>query len=159
MTRLFPLLFLIGLLAEITSIILVGNLQGLVPTLLLLMAGGVLGIALIRSAGTDIVSVLRSPVQGPSLERGEAGKAMARAGSGLLFLVPGFVSDFAGILLLLPPVRRWLGSKLPVRTFAAGSTTRKMDEIIIEAEAVEIVGDLHPPSPRTGAREAGPDKG
>jgi UPF0716 protein FxsA len=145
MTRLLPFLIIVGLVAELASIILVGNLLGLIPTLLLLLSGGVLGIGLIRSAGTSILAALRSPVQASSLQQGAAGKAMALAFSGLFFLVPGFFSDLIGLLLLIPQVRRWLRRKIPVQSVSAGMAQNRQGETIIEAEAVEIVGDLDPP--------------
>lgn len=147
MTRLLPFLFLLGIAAELTSIIVVGDALGVVATLLLLLAGGVFGIGLMRSAGTSITAALRSPVQSSSQQRGAAGTAMARASAGLLFLVPGFFSDILALLLLFPPVRRWLRSKLPVQGFTAAGTTGRQAETIIEAEAIEIVGELDPPDP------------
>jgi UPF0716 protein FxsA len=158
MTRLLPLLILIGLVAELASIIVVGNLLGLIPTLLLLLAGGVLGIGLIRSAGTSIVAALRSPVQASSLQQSAAGKAMARAFSGLFFLIPGFFSDLVGLLLLFPPFRRWLRSKLPVQSFSAGMEQNRRGETIIEAEAVEIVGELQSPDPAQERDKDGTDR-
>ena len=155
MTRLLPFLILAGLAAELASIIVVGNLLGVVPTLLLLLAGGVLGIGLIKSAGTSIVAALRSPVQASSLQQGAAGKAMARAVSGLFFLIPGFFSDLIGLLLLIPPFRRWLRSKLPVQTISAGVAPNRRGGTIIEAEAIEIVGEIHPPDPARGQDKGG----
>jgi UPF0716 protein FxsA len=148
MTRLLPLLLLAGLAAELASIILVGGYLGVLPTLLLLLGGGVLGIGLIRSAGLGIAAALRSPVQASSLHRGEAGKALARVIAGLLFIIPGFISDFLGLLLLLPPVRTWLGAKLPAAGVAAGPPPPRRYETVIDAEAVEIVGEILPPEPR-----------
>jgi UPF0716 protein FxsA len=158
MTRLLPFLILIGLVAELASIIVVGNLLGLVPTLLLLLAGGVLGIGLIRSAGTSIVAAIRSPVQASSLQQSAAGKAMARAFSGLLFIIPGFFSDFIGLLLLIPQFRRWLRSRIPVQTVSAGMAQKRHGETIIEAEAVEIVGELHSPHPAQGQDKGGAER-
>jgi UPF0716 protein FxsA len=157
MTRLLPFLVLIGLVAELASIIVVGNFLGLIPTLLLLLAGGVLGIGLIRSAGTSIIAALRSPVQASSLQQSAAGKAMAHALSGLFFLIPGFFSDVIGLLLLIPQFRRWLRSKIPVQSVSAGMGQNRQGETIIEAEAVEIVGELHPPDPGRGRDKGGSD--
>jgi UPF0716 protein FxsA len=150
MTRLLPLLMLAGLGAELASIIMVGNALGLVPTLLLILAGGVLGVSLIRSAGTSLAVALRSPVQASSLQKGIAGKAMARAVAGLLFLVPGFFSDLAGLLLLMPPVRQWLGSRLPVKGVSTSKTAYRHGETIIDAEAIEVRGELQQPEPGQG---------
>ena len=155
MTRLLPLLMLAGLAAELASIILVGNLLGVGPTLALLFVGGVLGFALIRSAGLGIAAALRSPVQGSALPKGVAGKAVARVIAGLLFIIPGFLSDAIGLLLLLPPVRSWLGAKLPIARFSAGRPPPRRYETVIDGEAVEVVGEILPPEPpsRRDARE------
>ena len=154
MTRLLPLLMLAGLAAELASIILVGNLLGVGPTLALLFGGGVLGFALIRSAGLGIAAALRSPVQGSTLPKGVASKAVARVIAGLLFVIPGFLSDALGLLLLLPPVRSWLGAKLPFATFSTGRPAPRRYETVIDAEAVEVVGEILPPEPRP-RRDAG----
>jgi UPF0716 protein FxsA len=150
MTRLLPLLILAGLAAELASIIMVGNALGVIPTLLLILAGGVLGISLIRSAGTGLAVALRSHVQASSVKKGIAGKAVARGVAGLLFLVPGFFSDLAGLLLLLPPVRQWLGSRFPVESVSARRTAYGRGETIIDAEAIEVTGVLQQPEPGQG---------
>ena len=148
MTRSFPLLFLIGVAAEITSIIWVGGRLGVLATLLLLLAGGVIGISLIRSAGTSLFQALRSPVQTAGLQRGAAGQAVARVGVGVLFLIPGFFTDILGVLLLLPPVRNWLSSKIPVHRQTWQSPPPQQYGTVIEAEAVEITAEVMPPEPR-----------
>jgi UPF0716 protein FxsA len=158
MTRLLPLLILGGLAAELASIILVGNLLGVLPTLLLLFAGGVLGISLIRSAGSGIAEAVRSPVQASSVQRGAAGKAVARVVSGLLFLIPGFFSDIIGLLLLLPPVRQWLRARIPVERFSTGSPPGRRSETIIDVEAIEIEGELQPPTQPLGPDRGGPTR-
>jgi UPF0716 protein FxsA len=145
MMRLLPLLFLAGLAAELVSIVVAGSLLGVIATLLLLLTGSVLGLGLIKSAGTNAITALRSPVQNPSLQKGAAGEAVARALSGLFFLIPGFLSDVIGVLLLLPPVRRWLRLKLPVNRVSPGGPPGRQGVTIIEADAVEIVGELHQP--------------
>jgi UPF0716 protein FxsA len=158
MTRLLPLLILLGLAAELVSIMVVGNALGVVLTLLLLLAGGFAGIGLIRSAGTGVVTEIRSSVQASSLQRVAAGRALARVAAGLLFIMPGFFSDLLGVLLLLPPVRRWLRTLLSVETVSAARRAGPRDGTIIEAEAIEIVGEIHPPDPaegRKGARDTG----
>jgi UPF0716 protein FxsA len=150
MTRLLPLLFLAGLAVEIASIIVVGNAVGVIPTLLLLFLGGVVGISLMKSAGTNIAAALRSPVQNSSLQRGAAGEAMARVMSGLLFLIPGFFSDLLGLLLLLPPVRQWLHARIRVQSVPPGGPQGGRHETVIDVEAVEISGEVLPPERNSG---------
>jgi UPF0716 protein FxsA len=147
MMRLLPLLFFAGVTAELVSIVLAGSYLGVISTLLLLLTGCVLGLGLIKSAGSNVIAALRSPNQDPSLEKDAAGKALALGVSGFFFLIPGFFSDIMGILLLLPPVRRWLHPKLPIYRFSTGGSQGRRSATIIEAEAVEIVGELHQPGP------------
>ncbi len=142
MTRLLPFLFLAGLATEIASIIAVGGLVGVIPTLLLLFAGGVLGISRIKSAGTGIIGALRSPLQTAAIQRDVAGKAIWRVVSGLLFLLPGFFSDSLGILLLFPWITRWLAARIPIVTFSSGDQRSEHRDIIIDAEAIEIVDEI-----------------
>lgn len=154
MLRYLPLFMLAGFFLEIASIIWVGGAIGVIPTLLLLIAGGVIGVSLFRSAGVNAATVLRSPVQDPSLHRGLAGATLVRIGAGLLFMVPGFFSDAAALLLFLPPVQAWLKGKVQAGTFTTsphGSGGQRRQSTVIDVEAVEIHGEVEPP-PRTDDR-------
>ena len=146
MARFLPLLILAGIAAEISSIIWVGKVIGVGPTLILMLIGGVAGIRLMKSAGMSVAAALRSPVQTRSPLQGLGGQAAARATSGLLFLLPGFFSDAIGLLLFMPPVRRWIGSRFRVETYrsAPPSDDRRFDTVI-DAEAVEITAGLKGP--------------
>jgi len=143
MTRFLPLLFLAAAAAEIASIIWVGSQIGVLPTLLLMLLGGAIGVRLIKTAGMSLAEAIRSPVQTAAPLKGIGGQAAARAISGLLFLLPGFFSDALGLLLFLPLVRRWLGSQFRGDTY---STVRPTDDgrfgPVIDAEAVEIAGEV-----------------
>lgn len=81
---------------------------GILPTIVLAIAAGMVGLAMVKRQGLE--TTLRARAQ---LDRGEMpvaevfdGICLAVAG-GLLFL-PGFFSDFVAIALLLPPVRHAL---------------------------------------------------
>jgi len=145
MTRSLPLLFLAGIGAEIASIIWVGGMIGTVPTLLLMLVGGVAGLKLIKSAGMSVAAALRTPVNSAAPLQGLGAQAAAQSVSGLLFLLPGFFSDIVGLLLFLPPVRRWLGSRFRVDTNTVRPAGDRRFERVIEAEAVEISGEIEPP--------------
>ena len=149
MMRSLPLLFLAAAAAEIASIIWVGKLVGVVPTLLLMMLGGIVGIRLIKSAGMSVATALRSPVQTAAPLKGLGGQAAARSASGVLFLLPGFFSDLLGLLLFLPPVRQWIGSRFRVDTYTVRPTEERRFDRVIEAEAVEINPDIKPPDHRS----------
>ncbi|MFM8870414.1 MAG: FxsA family protein [Actinomycetota bacterium] len=101
---LLALLVLVPL-AEVWVIVQVGSSLGIVTTVALLIGVSVFGTALAKYEG---VRVFRSFMS--AIDKGEMPSRDIIAGaclllSGLLFLVPGFVTDVLGILLLLPPVR------------------------------------------------------
>lgn len=89
--------------------------------LLLLVAGAALGAYVMRLAGAAGWQALRGQVEvdqasgsatasGASVVQGRPDTAAAADAAllflaGLLLFVPGFISDVAGLLLLLPPVR------------------------------------------------------
>lgn len=104
MLVLLALLVLVPL-AEVWVIVQVGSSLGIVTTVALLIGVSVFGTALAKYEG---VRVFRSFMS--AIDKGEMPSRDIIAGacllvSGLLFLVPGFVTDVLGILLLLPPVR------------------------------------------------------
>ena len=106
------LLLLVGLvLLEFTVMIKVGSVIGALPTVGLLVLTAVLGSSLVRSEGSRPCSL-------PSrrCSWGDAGRevmgGMMLALAGLLLIIPGFVSDIVGILLLQPWLRNMLADKL-----------------------------------------------
>jgi UPF0716 protein FxsA len=141
MFRYLPALLLAGFVLEIASIIWVGGAIGVFPTLLLLFAGGMVGAAVFRSAGSNATTVLRASVQDPGRQRNLAAATLARVFSGVLFILPGFFSDLAAVLLLLPPVQAWLGAKFrTTESFesAGYASSERRSGLIIEGEATEI---------------------
>lgn len=159
MTRSIPLLILAGMVAEIASIIWVGRALGVIATLALLFAGGVIGIRLMKSAGTTVAAALRSPVQTSSAIGGAGSLAVTRVLAGLLFLIPGFFSDFFAVLVLLPPVRQWLQSRFRVETAYTGRTGEAQPfrerhyATVIDGEAIEITAEVEAP-PASGQQRS-----
>jgi UPF0716 protein FxsA len=104
-------------LAELVVLIFVGDAIGALPTLALLLLGAVIGMALLRGRG--LARVAAALTEAPSRAAfGRATGGFADIAAGLLFLVPGFLSDIAAIALLLPPVQRWLAKTLVPRDAA-----------------------------------------
>jgi len=128
-------------LVEVAGFVLVGRALGLWPTLALTVLSAVLGLLLVRAQGAG---VLRRAMA--ALERGEPpvrelfdGLLLGLAGA--LLVLPGFVSDAAGLVLLAPPFRAWL-MRLIV---GLAATRRRADDGVIEGEWVEVRNDLPPP--------------
>ncbi|MFB9464053.1 FxsA family membrane protein [Streptomyces cinereospinus] len=101
------------LVLEIWLLTLVADAAGGFTVFLLLAAGFVLGAAVVKRAGRRAFQNLNE-----ALQRGVAPSGDGRGGGGggggsglmmlggLLLILPGPVSDAAGLLLLLPPVRK-----------------------------------------------------
>ncbi len=101
------LVFVAFPLIEIAVLIKAGETIGFWPTISLLIGAATLGVLVIRQQGLTMVGRMlaaanegRLPVE-PLLD----GYALVVAGA--LLIVPGFVSDVIGLLLLVPPLRAW----------------------------------------------------
>lgn len=112
MARLITIGFLLLPLAEIAMFIVVGRAIGLVPTLALVVLAVVLGIAILRKQGLDVVSRLRSNVSAGTLPAKSVFDNLVTGFAALLLIVPGFLGDLVALALLMPPVRSWLFANL-----------------------------------------------
>jgi UPF0716 family protein affecting phage T7 exclusion len=128
-----------------------------IPTVLLLFAGGFLGMKLIKSAGTSIMGAVRAPIQPSPAMHGVGILAVSRVLSGLLFLIPGFFSDILAVLALLPPVQDWFRTRFHVETFSTAGAKRgqlfeeRRFDTVIDGEAIEIAAEVEaPPSSGNG---------
>ena len=113
--RAFFFLFLLFPFIELAVLIKVGGAIGVLPTLLLLVAAAVLGSLLMRVAGLATALRAREKLARGEVPEGEMLEGMMIALGGGLLLLPGFISDVFGLLLLLPFTRRLLANKLRQR--------------------------------------------
>jgi UPF0716 protein FxsA len=105
--RLF-ILFAVVPVIELYFIIKMGELIGLLPTVLLLLAISLAGAWLVRSQGFHILRRIRSELaqgQPPAVELLDG--AMVLVG-GVLLLTPGFFTDFLGLFFLIPVTRGFI---------------------------------------------------
>ncbi|MGW2648984.1 FxsA family membrane protein [Streptomyces sp. NPDC001393] len=103
--RYLPLGIAAWLVLEIWLLTQVAGAAGGLAVFLLLVAGLMAGSVVIKRAGRRAFQSLNEALQrGGSPERG-GGNGLMMLG-GLLLIIPGLVSDVAGLLLLLPPVQR-----------------------------------------------------
>lgn len=99
------LLLLLWPVAELIVIIEVAQAIGVWLTLLLLLAGFPLGYWAIRSQGRSVWRRMAIAVnEGRAPTREVLDGALVLTG-GTLLMIPGFISDVVGIVLLLPPFR------------------------------------------------------
>jgi UPF0716 protein FxsA len=113
MPILLALLALLALpLLEIAVFVLVGRWIGLWPTLGLVLLSGIAGAVVLRLQGFLVLRRAREAARRDELPVAEAIDGLCVLLAGVLLILPGFVTDVFGILLLLPPVRSLLGRAL-----------------------------------------------
>jgi UPF0716 protein FxsA len=136
----FVLLYLV---VEIVALVAVGSAIGVGPTLLVLLAGSVLGLWLARREGVRAFQALVEAVSNRRMAHAELTDGLLVALGGVLLFVPGLVTDVAGLLLLLPPVRALVRPRLirAAEERAPGLRTARIrsEATIVDGEVVDGV--------------------
>ncbi|MGC0333298.1 UPF0716 protein FxsA [Streptomyces sp. SAI-170] len=110
-----PLGIAAWLVLEIWLLTVVAGAAGGFTVFLLLVAGILLGAAVVKRAGRRAFQNLNQAVQRGGTPSGSEGNGWLMLG-GLLLMLPGLVSDVLGLILLIPPVQKALGRRAE-RTF------------------------------------------
>ncbi|GHI09209.1 hypothetical protein AQI88_13195 [Streptomyces cellostaticus] len=105
--RYLPLGIAAWLVLEIWLLTQVAGAAGGLSVFLLLVAGFVAGSVVIKRAGRRAFQNLNEALQrgGSPSGNGGGGNGLMMLG-GLLLIIPGLISDVAGLLLLLPPIQK-----------------------------------------------------
>jgi UPF0716 protein FxsA len=110
-------------LIEIALFVVIGGWIGLWPTLAIVIGTAIAGVALIRRQGARATKELQAAISArrdPTMLI--AGDAM-KVAAGILLVLPGFLTDTLGLLLLVPPIR------LAVIAALGRGARRKMDQM------------------------------
>jgi UPF0716 protein FxsA len=102
----FMILLLLVPVAEIAVFIQVGSRLGAGMTVLLVVASAVVGVWLVRRQGLATATRVQAIVargESPALGMLEG---LALLAAGVLLVIPGFLTDIAAFVLLIPPLRR-----------------------------------------------------
>jgi UPF0716 protein FxsA len=100
------LALIVASILEIWVIVQVGPVLGAPATLLLLVASAVLGAWLLRREGARTWRAFTTALAERRPPAVEVVDGVLVLTGGLLMMLPGFVSDVVGLLLVLPPTRR-----------------------------------------------------
>ena len=92
-------------LVELWFILRVGGEIGVLPTVALLLVVSLVGTSLVKREGLRVYGQFMSTVRAGQEPTREIVHGVCILAAGVLLLAPGFFSDAAGIVLLLPPVR------------------------------------------------------
>ncbi len=107
----FALIFLLAYI-EISIFIKVAAVLGVPITLLLVIISSCVGISLVRNQGIKTFIQMQQKLAAGESPAAEMIKSVSLVLAGILLLIPGFFTDFLGLLLLLPWVQKTLTLKL-----------------------------------------------
>ena len=133
---------------ELYALVKISSAFGVFTGLLGLLALSVIGVNVLRRSGTKAWRRL-----GEEVARGNDPSARMVDGvivllAGVLLVMPGYVTGALGLLLLLPPIRVLLRGAVKRRAAkfrGATSTTLIYDGTIIDADVIEVAGEIMPP--------------
>ena len=127
------ILFIIGIpLVEIYLLIKVGGIIGAFNTIFLIFFTAIMGVYFARLEGLNAVRSGFSQLVKNELPIYEIISGAALAFAALLLIIPGFLTDLVGFLLIVPVTRKFF-----IRTISSKFNRKKNDEDIIEGSVEE----------------------
>ena len=156
--RLLLLPFIVWIVAEFATLIVIGGTIGLGWTLLLYLGVSAAGLWLLRRQGLAALRGLQRNAGASRSLAAPAFEGVLLALAGLLFLIPGFLSDLAALPLLIPAVRRAIAARWTAGRAAATADRRVPDVIDVEYEEVRDDADRIRSGSRSGSPWAGRDE-
>ncbi|MGH3914698.1 MAG: FxsA family protein [Pseudonocardiaceae bacterium] len=145
------LILLVVTLVELGVLIAVGNTIGVWLTIGLLLLASVVGAALLRREGTRTLIAFNEALRNRRPPHREVLDGMLIAVAAVFIVLPGFVSDFLGLLLLLPPTRALVRHRM-LRSAERGAPGHFAPGVVIEGEVVD-----EPSAPRRTSQIRGPE--
>ena len=102
--------------SEIYILIAIGGQIGILPSIALVILTGIVGASLARSQGLKTLGRIRDSFQQGVVPGEELINALLIAIAGIVLLTPGFLTDAAGLFLLIPATRtlcrEWLKRRM-----------------------------------------------
>jgi UPF0716 protein FxsA len=102
---LLAIVFVIGPIIELTVIVAVAREIGVLETIGLLILVSIVGVWLCKREGLSVLRRLQLQLERRETPHRELVDGLLILFGGLLLIVPGFVTDVLGLVLLLPPTR------------------------------------------------------
>ena len=120
MGGLLLLVFLVLPILEIVVFIQAGKWIGLWPTVACILMSALIGVALVRHQGFAVLKNAQESVREGRFPAAQAFDGLCLVLAGALLLTPGFITDAAGFLLLVPWFRTLLRRIVGNRMLASG---------------------------------------
>jgi UPF0716 protein FxsA len=154
------LVLIVAPLIELAVFIQVTQWIGLLNALAFLLLVSLGGVLIVRHQGLGVIRRVRDQVRAGNLPAADLVDGLLILIAGVLLILPGFVSDFVGLILLLPPtrtfVRRRIQKRYSVRIAARVVNTvrpprrvaNETDVVVLPPAALPPPGPVSPPPPR-----------
>ena len=120
----FLLALLLFPIAEIYLLIQIGGTIGFLPTLALLVGAASLGTYLLQTEGWSTWARVQQSFAKGELPADDLVKGAVIVAGGALLLLPGFLSDIAGLLCLFPPTQKLITAYLKANRFGIRTAYR-----------------------------------
>ena len=141
------LLFILVPAAELALLIEVGSRIGTATTILLIVATGVLGASLASRQGLEVLRQIQQETAVGRMPGGAIVDGMLIFAAGLVLMTPGFLTDVAGFLCLVPATRRVIKQAVARRLERAAREGRARVVVDVPANPVRGAdGGPWPPS-------------
>ncbi|MFP5326113.1 MAG: FxsA family protein [Acidimicrobiia bacterium] len=124
MTAFLVVLFLVVPFVELFLLLQVGQVIGVVPTVVTLVAVSLLGGWLVKREGVGVWRRMNEQVRAGRVPGKELADAALILFGGALLLTPGFLTDILGVVLLVPPSRAVVRAEILRRLARRAKVTR-----------------------------------
>ena len=150
------LLLVVLPLTELYVIVQVGTAIGYPLTFLLLIACSLVGLWLVKREGTGTWRRAQAQMRAGEIPAAEAVDGAVLLAAGMLLLIPGFVTDALGAILLLPPVR-WFPRRWAQNHRAVRGTNAVYGRVINVRNTAGAPTDVRPDTPAIEPPHPDPD--
>ncbi len=127
-------------LIEIMLFIEIGGMIGITGTLIIILLSAILGIHLLRKQSFSIVQKMKAH-QGQNTMPEDVFSDICKFIGAILLIVPGFFTDFLGLLLYIPAFETFLFKNSMNQRNKPKKQKKKNDTTIIDVEYIEIDED------------------
>lgn len=119
----FLFLFVVIPVAELVVLIKVGTMIGALKTVALVFLTAIVGAWLLKQQGLATLLKARQRMNSGELPAQQVAEGLILAAGGAMLLTPGFITDFFGLMCLLPFTRQWLVAQAIKRLTIVGSAS------------------------------------
>lgn len=134
------ILFFIYAYCEISFFIKVADSIGVFLALICIIATSFIGFSLVKTQGLKNFSIMRQKMANHQSLKNEVIKNVALLFAGFFLLIPGFLTDILGAILLIPYVQNYLVKlvveKMPIQSSVDSSRSYNQTDEIIEGEFI-----------------------